>query len=133
MDDLNQALQDILGTEEGQEKLKELTQMLSSGDGGIDMSVLSGLLGGDSPSKEDSNPGKEESEDPGFDIGMILKAKKIMEGASGRDKNADLIRALKPLLRPERQKKADSAIKILKLISIWPMLKESGLLDDFLF
>ena len=40
--------------------------------------------------------------------------------------------ALKPHLREERQKKVEKAVKMLKLLSIWSMLKESGMLKDFL-
>lgn len=134
MEDLTQALQDILGTKEGQEKLKEIMQMLGGGDGNIDMSLFSELLSGASGSNKQQENAQTAAN--GFDLGgldmqMLLNLKKMMEGMNGHDKHTDLIRALKPLLRPERQKKADNAIKILKLLSLWPMLKESGMLDEF--
>ena len=48
------------------------------------------------------------------------------------DSDAALLLALKPHLREERQKKVEKAVKMLKLLSIWSMLKESGMLKDFL-
>ena len=35
-------------------------------------------------------------------------------------------------LSSETQKKVEKAVKMLKLLSIWSMLKESGMLKDFL-
>ena len=128
MEDLTQALQDILGSKEGQEKLKTVADMLGAGEGkGLDLSSLGSLFGG-----QNEEPVQEQSseEDPfgGLDINMLLQVKNMMSSMNRSDKNVDLIRALKPHLRPERQAKADEAMKIMKLISLLPTLKESGLL-----
>ena len=53
-------------------------------------------------------------------------------GSAKEDSDAALLLALKPHLREERQKKVEKAVKMLKLLSIWSMLKESGMLKDFL-
>ena len=42
----------------------------------------------------------------------------------------DSLLALKPLLREERQSKVDKAVKMLKLFTVWTVLKDSGLLND---
>ena len=36
------------------------------------------------------------------------------------------------LLKEERQAKVDKAVKMLKLFAVWSVLKDSGLLKDFL-
>ncbi|MGN1420367.1 MAG: hypothetical protein ACI4XC_02480 [Eubacterium sp.] len=60
-----------------------------------------------------------------IDFDMIMKAKKIFDTMNNtKDKNVDLILALKPHLRPETQNKADQAMRILKLFDILPLLKE---------
>lgn len=60
-----------------------------------------------------------------IDFDMIMKAKKIFDTMNNtKDKNVDLILALKPHLRPETQNKADQALKILKLFDILPLLRE---------
>ena len=128
MEDLTQALQDILGSKEGQEKLKNVADMLGAGEGkGLDLSSLGSLFGG---KKEEPVQEQDSEEDPfgGLDINMLLQVKNMMSTMNRNDKNVDLIRALKPHLRPERQAKADEAMKIMKLISLLPTLKESGLL-----
>ena len=47
---------------------------------------------------------------------------------SSDDSRVQLINALKPHLSEERQKRADTAMKILKLLDLLPLLKERGLL-----
>lgn len=51
---------------------------------------------------------------------------------TGDSENQRLLMALKPHLSEERQKKVDTAVKILKLIELMPVLSESGLLENFL-
>ena len=48
------------------------------------------------------------------------------------NKNAELILSLKPYLSEKRQKKTDEAIKLLKLLSLLPALRESGLIENLL-
>lgn len=59
------------------------------------------------------------------DFKMMMKAKTIFDKMNNtNDKNTDLILALKPHLSPENRNKADTAIKILRLFDILPMLKD---------
>lgn len=61
----------------------------------------------------------------GIDFDMIMKAKSIFDKMnSTSNKNADLIMALKPHLRPETQNKADTAVRILKLFEVLPLIRE---------
>lgn len=59
------------------------------------------------------------------DFQMMMKAKTIFDRMnSASSKNADLINALKPHLSEESRKKADNAIRIMKLFEILPYLKD---------
>lgn len=59
------------------------------------------------------------------DFEMMMKAKTIFDKMNHtRNKNVDLIMALKPHLSPQSQNKADQAMKILRLFEVLPMLKE---------
>ncbi|MGN0522875.1 MAG: hypothetical protein ACI4IG_01210 [Eubacterium sp.] len=59
------------------------------------------------------------------DFKMLMRAKGIIDKMnSTQSKNADLINALKPHLSKDSQKKADQAIRILKLFDILPYLKD---------
>ena len=51
---------------------------------------------------------------------------------SADDERTALLRALRPLLSEQRQKKTDEAIKILRLMSLLPLLKDSGILGKLL-
>ncbi len=70
------------------------------------------------------------------DIGGMLGAgelQTIMQIISrlksgGNDPRTQLLTALKPHLSEPRQEKVDTAIKILKMLEILPLMKDSGLL-----
>ena len=63
----------------------------------------------------------------GIDIGMIMKIQQALSAYNQDDKNTVLLKSLKPHLRPERQKKVDEALKLMKLASLLPMFVQSGL------
>lgn len=83
-----------------------------------------------SESQSENNPG-------GFsinpeDIAMISRISGLMSSSGKKnDYRANLLIALKPLLSEKRQKRADEAIRIIRLLDMLPLLKESGLLSDF--
>ena len=57
----------------------------------------------------------------GMDIGSMAKIAGLL-GAAGNTSNDD-----KLLLREENRGKVDTAVRLLKLISLLPLLKDSGL------
>lgn len=127
MDDLMGKFHEILSDEESMKQISELAQMFSSSDS-------SDAKNNEAPESGNAG-GKQSGGIPGFDMGdfdftKILKVQEIMQKASN-DKNAELLLALKPLLREERQAKVDKAVKMLKLFAVWTVLKDSGLLNDF--
>lgn len=63
-----------------------------------------------------------------IDFNMIMMLGQVMESLNKQDENTNLLLALKPLIQEKKQKKIDTAINILKIISLLPLLKESGLL-----
>ncbi len=58
--------------------------------------------------------------------GLVSIISRFNEG--GNDARSQLLRALKPHLSEPRREKVETAIKILKIIELLPLLKESGLL-----
>ncbi len=60
-------------------------------------------------------------------LGLVTKLAPLLGQASQEDDATRLLRALRPLLGEARQKKVDEAIKILQLMRLLPLLKESGL------
>lgn len=68
----------------------------------------------------------------GLDPEMLLKMLSLFETFNQPNDNERFLLALKPLLREENRSKVDSAIRLLKLFSLLPVLKESGLFDKFI-
>lgn len=64
---------------------------------------------------------------PSIDMNSILQIQKAMQLFVSGNKNVELLRSLRPLLSEKRQKKVDDAVRIMQLIQMLPMLKESGL------
>lgn len=63
----------------------------------------------------------------GLDLGTMAKAASLLGAAGSTSDNERLLLALKPLLREENRSKIDTAVKLLKLISLLPLLKDIGL------
>ena len=63
----------------------------------------------------------------GIDPQAITKISGIMQAMAVDDSRCELIKALKPHLKPERRHRADEAIRLLKIISMLPLLREQNL------
>ena len=88
----------------------------------------------DSPEEdEDSKGGAGNTEDghgglfDGMDTGMLIKLMTLFGSMNEQTDNERFLLALRPLLREENRHKVDSAIKMLKLSALLPILRESGL------
>ena len=99
-------LSSILSDEESLKQIAELAQMVMSEDGEENKNIP--------------------------DISSVMKLGTIAGAFSQKDRNTELLLALKPHLSDERQKKVDNAVKILKLIAVWNAAKESGIIDELL-
>ena len=131
MDDLMAKLQEVLGTKEGQENLRQIAGMLGGQDGSPDLSALSGLLGQNAPPSGPSQQAETQTpEAPALDYGALLKIQQLLQSTGREDKNTALIRALRPHLKETRQHRADEALRLLRLLSLLPLLRESGLLGN---
>lgn len=111
MNDIMSRINELLSDEESAKQLSELAQMLVNDE-------------------KETDPKNTSAEIP--DLSSVLKLTSVISEASGNDRNTDLINALKPHLSDEKQKKADKAIKLLRLIAIWEIVKDSGLLQEFI-
>ena len=113
MDDINEKLKSLLDDPDSMEKVKLMAE-----------SIL-----GEDTSDDNSN-----SNDIGLDPMTLSKIAGVMKRLnSGGDNRTKLLSSLRPLLSEERQKKVDTAIKLLRLIDILPYLKESGILNEIGF
>ncbi len=106
MDELQSRLAEILGDPESMEKVREMAQ---------------GLFSGGQTAEEPAVPNTGEVQQI---IGLISKFK-----SSGNDPRTRLLEALKPNLSEERRERVDTAIKLLRIIEMLPLIRESGLID----
>ena len=101
-----------------QKDIEDLTAMASQ--------LFSGGNSSSSPnSKSDTRPEHNDSAD-GIDFDTITKIASVLGRLSSqpKDPGCELLTALKPMLSPERRHKADEAIKMMRLISLLPLLKD---------
>ena len=62
------------------------------------------------------------------DLSQLSAIVPILQAFNSNDERLDFINALKPLLSEERRKKADEATKLVKLMSVLPLLRERGIM-----
>lgn len=118
---------ELLSDGESLKQLSELAQMLTSEEGSND-SEQQGSTG----DKNESEAGTDGLFSGGFDFSSLMKLQEIMGAVTQKDKNTELLIALKPHLSEERQEKVDKALKLMKMIAVWNILKESGMLGELL-
>ena len=130
MEDLAEKLNGILSSPEGQEQLKNIAAMF----GGSDAPDLSGLFGqGASSSAPTENSAQDPSaESPPIDMAAMAGIQKMVKSMNTNDKNTQLLLALKPHFSEARQKRVDNAVKMLRLMALLPMLKQSGILSGLI-
>ena len=68
----------------------------------------------------------------GLDPEMLIRMLSLFESLNQPDDNERFLLALKPLLREENRKKVDSAIRLMKLFTLLPVLKDSGILGKLM-
>lgn len=136
MDDISSRISQILSDPQSMQQLQSLAQSLGLGapsepvqepppspaaNSSIDMNQLSALLSQFGLGQTQTSPA------PSIDMNSILQIQKAMQLFANGNKNVELLRSLRPLLSEKRQKKVDDAVRIMQLIQMLPMLKESGL------
>lgn len=131
-DDLVGKIGSILSDKESLKQLGELAAMLGFPPPGEEAPKASGGSTGFQPTPGSQKPLPAQQSE-GFDISKLMSVASMLQGFNSEDDNIRLILALKPLLSEEKRIKADRAVKILKIINLLPLIKESGLLGgDFL-
>lgn len=114
MADLEKELSRILSDKDSAQKLQKMAESL----------FTSGVLSDDEEQKTDGS-----AADLPFDIGKVSLLFRSLKEV-GDDHAVQLIKALIPYLENERKERANKVIKIMRLWSAVPLLKESGILDD---
>lgn len=124
MDDLAGKLTEMLQDPDTMKQLQGLAGMLGQGT----------LGGGSSPAAPPAAPPPQVSQPSGGlpalppeAMGMVLKLAPLMSNMNKETDNTRFLRALRPLLGEERQRRLDEAMRLLQLASMLPLLKQQGL------
>ena len=114
MDDLSKKLSEILNDPESMNRVREMAE-----------SILS--------EKQEPEPPKNDLSALA-DIGEISQIMGLVSRLQSQndDPRAALLSALKPHLSEAKREKVDTAIKILRLLDLLPLIKESGILGKLL-
>lgn len=114
MDDLNLKLAQILNDPESMNRVKEMAESLLS--------------------EQPKDEAKDESVFGIPDSAELMNIMSIVSKLNQKNDDArtNLLAALKPHLSEPKREKVDTAIKILRLLDLLPVLKESGVLGKLL-
>ena len=95
-----------------------------------DISAILGLLtSGGEEKKEEESADSTGGIFGDIDPEMLIKLISVFFQLNERDKNTDLLLALKPHLRVENRPKVDNAVQIMKLITIMGALNDNNLFN----
>jgi hypothetical protein len=131
MDDIVSQLSSFIESKEGMDTVKELASSLMSGDSDISSMLGSMMSGGAAKSLlEDVQKPPQTTPDLPLSPDQLATVMRIFSAlnSSVDDSRMRLLQALKPNLSEKRRERVDRAIKLMKLISIMPMITDSGLL-----
>ena len=113
MDDLSEKLSSLVSDPGSVEQLKGMAQSLLAGMGS----------GGEAESHQQQADGLSAG-----DLQTITKVMGVLRSQGGEDQRTRLLVALSPYVPPERRKRIDQAVKMLRLMSVLPTLTASGIL-----
>lgn len=104
----------------------KLTELLSQPDAAEKLSQAAAALLGGAAAPETGGAGTVGDIFGDVDIGSIMHILSALRQDTG-DPRAGLLLALRPHLSKDRQQRVDTAVKLLKLAKILPLLQEQGL------
>ena len=122
MDDLAQKISELLGSPDGLQKLQAAASSLG---------MLTGNKTDTPPSAEPVSASLPSMPETGGISGLEMDTlRKIMPLVSNFRKDSQdtvLLRAIRPYLQEERQKRLDDSIKIMQMLKLLPNLKDKGI------
>ena len=114
--DLSAQIQSVLSDPESMEQIRQLAEMLGTGDAAQDTASAV------SPSADPS---------PMPEPAALLQLGQMLQKAP-TDKNAALLLALRPHLGAARQGRVDRAVRLLRLWAAFKTMRDSGMLQKLL-
>ena len=149
MDDLKEQINQILSDPQSMQQLQSMAGALGLGNtqeapsqaaapapsAGIDSSALMGML---STLGAAGTPPPQPPAQPALGgitpelLQTVSRLTPLLSQVNREDDSTRLLQALRPLLSNKRQKKLDEAVKILQMMRLMPLIKDSGLFSGLL-
>ena len=139
MDDISAAIRSVLNDPQSMAQIQNIMQSLGANDAGQSGSQNAP---GPAPAQNTQNaqngagnalqsllPALGGANDNPM-MTTLLRAAPLLASANQEDDATRLLAALRPLLGEARRKKLDEAVRILKLLHLLPLLRESGILQN---
>ena len=111
----------------------KINEILSNPESMSEIMNIAKSLGFNTDNTEPPKKESKEAKSPdiqGDMISAVTKIAPLLSEAKKDDDSTRLLKALKPLLSKPRLDKVDSAIKIIGLLRLMPILRESGALSS---
>ena len=96
--------------------------------------IAADFLGNNSTEAKKEQPKEQQNKAPDLsslglpDLSQLTAILPVLQEINKPDQRLDFISALKPLLSQGRQQRADEALKLVRLMSLLPLLRERGLM-----
>ena len=90
-------------------------------------------LGGDSQPPQSAPTAPQQSPQPSPDmLGKLSSLAPLLSMSTQEDDSTRLLLALRPMLSREKQDRLDKAIRMLRLLRMIPLIKDSGMLSSLI-
>ena len=108
------------------DNINDIISSLSAEDIDSLKSMAQSIFGGEEKEEHSAHTENQAETGVGFSPDMMLKISAVINKMNGKQDSGRyrLIEALKPNLTKERQKKADEALQMMKVLEILPMITE---------
>ncbi len=132
MDDLSQQLNQILSDPQSMKQIQDMMGALGLGSNSPEPAAAPAPPSAPPPAPPAPSPlGALGGVTPDM-LQTVSRLAPLLNKVNQEDDSTRLLRALRPLLSEARQKKLDEAIKILQMMRLLPLLKESGVFSGLL-
>ncbi len=105
---------------------QKLDHLLNSPEGLAKIEQMMAAFGGGAPAESPPPPPTQPAADLP-DLSGLLQLAPLMSQFGKDDQNTVLLKALRPYLHGDREKRLDESVKLMQLLKLLPLLRERGL------
>lgn len=124
MDDLANKISEIMSDPQALKQIQGLGEMLGIGN------TSSSAVHNPPENNSDNMTNAFFGADSANMMGIVTKLAPVMSSLSKEDDTTKLLVALRPFLSEQRRKKLDEAGKLIKMMRLLPLIKDTNLLDS---